>query len=364
MVLSAPERITRLIEVAAALSKTMTPEQVAEVVTTKGLAALGARGGALLRRDDEAGDYVLHASTTESRGRSSACRKRLTCRSPSAREASASGRTSACVFRPHPRTRDRGHCARVRAGRAWGPRRRVSRATVEYVSAPERAGYALERVRREGSSSQPDEGRLSGIVSHELRTPVGHPRMGADQAGMITSPRPRARSKAIERNASLQARLVDDLLDVSRIVGGKLALDVTPVRLAPIVNAAIDSVRPSLLSKGSSSARRWRRPGNRVGARIGCGSGGPVTNAIKFTTGRVHRDRAVARRADGASRVRDTAPGSPRARARIFERLGRPTGRHARLRGLGLGLRSSATSSSRTEAEPRRAATAWAAAPR
>ena len=53
MVLSAPERITRLIEVAAALSKTMTPEQVAEVVTTKGLAALGARGGALLRLDDE-----------------------------------------------------------------------------------------------------------------------------------------------------------------------------------------------------------------------------------------------------------------------------------------------------------------------
>src|SRR5580704_7708781 len=58
MVLSAPERMTRLIEVAAALSKTMTPEQVADVVTTMALAALGARAGAFLHLDDEAAAAV------------------------------------------------------------------------------------------------------------------------------------------------------------------------------------------------------------------------------------------------------------------------------------------------------------------
>src|ERR1700760_2785176 len=63
MELSARERMTRLIEVSAALAKTMTPEQVAAVVVTMGRTALGVHGIGLLRMDDEADDYVLHASS-------------------------------------------------------------------------------------------------------------------------------------------------------------------------------------------------------------------------------------------------------------------------------------------------------------
>src|SRR5579884_1750276 len=64
MELSALERMTRLLEVTAALSKTMTPDQVADVVMHMGLSVLGARSGALLTMDDERGEYVLLESDT------------------------------------------------------------------------------------------------------------------------------------------------------------------------------------------------------------------------------------------------------------------------------------------------------------
>src|SRR5262249_42705876 len=55
---------------------------------------------------------------------------------------------------------------------------------------------------------------------------------------------------AIERNATAQAQLIDDLLDVSRIVSGKLRLDVRPTRLDTVIEAAVDSLRPSATAKG------------------------------------------------------------------------------------------------------------------
>jgi signal transduction histidine kinase/CheY-like chemotaxis protein len=354
MVLSAPERITRLIEVAAALSKTMTPEQVAEVVTTKGLAALGARGGALLRVDDEVGDYVLHASADgEPR---SVVRLPTTADLPIAMcarsgRALSAGPESMCLP-----LLIRGHAIGAIA-LEFGPGGPVGaealaflEATVEQCSqALERARlYALERVRREElehSNRMKDD--FLGIVSHELRTPLsailGWARML--KRGMITSPRGRERAlEAIERNASLQARLVDDLLDVSRIVSGKLALDVTPVGLAPIVEAAIDSVRPSLMSKGLELGTRLGEERVTVlgdARRLQQVVWNLLTNAIKFTPpgGRIEivlaRDERTARIS-----VRDTGIGIPAdVLPRIFERFKQADGTATRVYGgLGLGL--------------------------
>ena len=88
-------------------------------------------------------------------------------------------------------------------------------------------------------------------VSHELRTPL------SAILGWTTLLNKRKLDKdvaargmdAIERNARAQAQLIDDLLDVSRIVSGKMRLDVKPVTLAPIVEAAVDAIKPAADAK-------------------------------------------------------------------------------------------------------------------
>ncbi|MBD0336590.1 MAG: PAS domain S-box protein [Cyanobacteria bacterium Co-bin13] len=83
------------------------------------------------------------------------------------------------------------------------------------------------------------------VVSHELRSPL-NPILGWSRL-LQTSTLDPARTKqaltTIERNAKLQAELIEDLLDVSRILRGKLSLTVIPVNLEPIIRAAIETVR-------------------------------------------------------------------------------------------------------------------------
>jgi signal transduction histidine kinase/CheY-like chemotaxis protein len=354
MVLSAPERMTRLIEVAAALSKTMTPEQVADVVTTMALAALGARAGAFLHLDDEADEYVLHEGVDG--------QPRPPRRLPLASElpivvCARTGRR----FSSGPESLSlplliRGHAIgaitlEYGSGEPLGrDARAFLEATVEQCAqALERARlYALEQVRRaelEHSNRMKDD--FLGIVSHELRTPLsailGWARML--KRGMLTSPRARERAlEAIERNAALQARLVDDLLDVSRIVSGKLALEIAPVDLAVIVEAAIDSVRPSSMTKGIEIAALLEGEDVTVlgdARRLQQVIWNLLTNAIKFTPpgGRVEVSVDRGERTVRVS-VRDNGIGIPAdVLPRVFERFKQADGTATRLYGgLGLGL--------------------------
>jgi signal transduction histidine kinase len=105
------------------------------------------------------------------------------------------------------------------------------------------------RAEAERVSRMKDE--FLATVSHELRTPL-HAILGwakllhsrnLDEASMKRA------LETIERNAKLQALIVEDLLDVSRIVSGKLRLDFQPAELAPIINAAIDIMRPAADAK-------------------------------------------------------------------------------------------------------------------
>src|SRR4029078_12209165 len=87
-------------------------------------------------------------------------------------------------------------------------------------------------------------------VSHELRT-----RLSALLGWTVT-----ARAKAppeldralgiVERNARAQARIIEDVLDISRIVSGRLRLDVGPVNVCELAQAALESVRPAAEAKG------------------------------------------------------------------------------------------------------------------
>lgn len=106
------------------------------------------------------------------------------------------------------------------------------------------------RAQAEGANRAKDE--FLAVVSHELRTPMnavyGWARML--QMGQIDSGTTPRALDAIVRNAHVQLQLIDDLLDVSRIISGKMRLDIRPVDLHRVLESALDAVRPAANAKG------------------------------------------------------------------------------------------------------------------
>ena len=103
-------------------------------------------------------------------------------------------------------------------------------------------------ARAEAASRLKDE--FLATVSHELRTPLGAVLGWARLLRTQLAPEKRERAlETIERNALLQSQLIEDLLDITRITTGKLRLEVDRVELVPIIEAAIETVRPSIEAK-------------------------------------------------------------------------------------------------------------------
>src|SRR5207253_2019619 len=150
--------------------------------------------------------------------------------------------------------------------------------------------------------------------------------------------------ETIERNARAQAQLIADLLDVSRIITGKLRLDFQPVELRRIVEAALDSVRPAADAKGirlAVSLGVLASPVLGDSDRLQQVVWNLLSNAIKFTP----REGAVEVRLaqTGASaevRVSDTGAGiRPDFLPYVFDRFRQAEGAITRTHGgLGLGL--------------------------
>ena len=109
-----------------------------------------------------------------------------------------------------------------------------------------------EMARRQAEDASRAKDEFLSTLSHELRTPlnaiVGWSSL-LRNGNVRESQRMRA-LETIERNARVQARLIEDLLDLSRIVQGKLVLSVGPVEMVRVVEAALDSVRPAAEAKG------------------------------------------------------------------------------------------------------------------
>jgi signal transduction histidine kinase len=125
-------------------------------------------------------------------------------------------------------------------------------------------------------------------VSHELRTPltaiIGWAHMLRQQG--LDEPTALRGLETIERNAKAQAQLIEDLLDVSRIVTGKLRLSIAPVDLASVVNAAVDSVQLAAESKGIRFEVALDPPARQVSgdaARLQQVVWNLLSNAVKFT---------------------------------------------------------------------------------
>lgn len=183
-------------------------------------------------------------------------------------------------------------------------------------------------------------------VSHELRTPLnailGWTHMLAK--GTLDPPMTQRAIETIERNARAQAQLVEDILDVSRIITGKLQLDVKMVDVAAIINAAIDSVQPAASSKEieievtiDPLIRHVAADANRLQQIVW----NLLSNAIKFTPagGRVW----VSLKRDGGEikiTVADNGKGiDPAFVPYIFERFRQEDASTTRTYGgLGLGL--------------------------
>jgi PAS domain S-box-containing protein len=205
---------------------------------------------------------------------------------------------------------------------------------------------AERRMRAEAEEANRTKDEFLATLSHELRTPLtamlGWTRMlRMDMLDEATAARA---LDIVERNARVQAQLIEDLLDVSRIITGKLRLDVRPIELLPVIKAAIDSVHPAANAKNIELQTA-------LDPLAGPISGDPnrlqqiiwnlLANAVKFT----NRDGQVKISLERAPShveiiVSDTGQGiTPDFLPYVFDRFRQADGSSTRLHGgLGLGL--------------------------
>lgn len=183
-------------------------------------------------------------------------------------------------------------------------------------------------------------------VSHELRTPL-NAILGWSRVLVSGTLAAEQRDKAlasVERNAVAQARLVDDLLDVSRMISGKMRIEPSLMNPADAVEAALDAVRPAALAKGVELSSEIDRSAGSVLAdsgRIQQIIWNLTGNAVKFTpkNGRV-RVRVARVDSQIETAVSDNGAGIKREfLTRLFQRFSQEDGSIRRSHGgLGLGL--------------------------
>lgn len=205
---------------------------------------------------------------------------------------------------------------------------------------PERAA----RQSAEAANRAKDE--FLAVLSHEMRTPLS-PIIAWSQLlrdGALAPEQATRALDAIYRNARIQAQLVEDLLDVSGIISGKLRIERRPLDLETVVDRALEVASTGARDKGVALVRQ--RSGGAVwiegdATRAQQIVGNLLSNAIKFTP-RGGSVEIETRRADGfvELRVRDTGQGiAPEALAHIFDRFWQADATLVRKHGgLGLGL--------------------------
>jgi signal transduction histidine kinase len=183
-------------------------------------------------------------------------------------------------------------------------------------------------------------------LSHELRTPLNSILGWAVliQQGQLPTEREKSALEAIERNARVQARLIEDLLDVSRIISGKFTVDCSEVGLKQIVESAIEVVRPAAEAK--HMRLQFEKPPEPVrvtgdAARLQQVVWNLLSNAVKFSGDhgsvlvRLEKTEQYAR----LSVVDDGIGITPEFLPYVFDRFRQADGSSTRAHGgLGLGL--------------------------
>jgi PAS domain S-box-containing protein len=280
----AASRVFRLQAVTSALAEALTRSQVAEVAVQQGVAALGGRQGVLYVLSGDEDRLVM----LEQMGLSSEAADRLmeiplTAPAPPCQAA----RTAEPVWvevdealdvAPGSRSIGAGDAgvrsllgARAMAcvpleleGRTAGvmmlcfdePRRFTEDDRFLLLTLARQCAQALDRARlyeaerkarREAQAANRAKDEFLSVVSHEIRTPL-NAMLGWAQilAGRPAGPEALQKGlSVIVRNAKAQARIIEDILDVSRIITGKLRLELRPLEVAQVVRAAVEVVRPA-----------------------------------------------------------------------------------------------------------------------
>jgi signal transduction histidine kinase/ActR/RegA family two-component response regulator len=217
----------------------------------------------------------------------------------------------------------------------------------EHVDRDRDALLASEQEsRRQAEAANRAKDLFLATLSHEMRTPLNaiagwvsillHQDAGAKrvQEGL----------KVIERNTRAQVQLIDDLLDVSRIISGKLRMNLQPCELAEVINAAVNAMRTAADSRGITlKVRVDSSAGNAVcdGVRIQQVVWNLVSNAVKFTPKGGRVDVMLSRaRSSYQIQVTDTGQGiTPDLLPYVFDRFRQADSSMRRQSsGLGLGL--------------------------
>jgi signal transduction histidine kinase/ActR/RegA family two-component response regulator len=208
---------------------------------------------------------------------------------------------------------------------------------------------ALFRDLEEQKARLADANRMKdeflATLSHELRTPLNAV-VGWSQmllGGRLDEAGTRRAIEVIDRSARAQVALINDVLDVSRIISGKLRIDARPMDVCDCLQAALDSARPAAEAKGIEVVRTVDGPAVIAGDpdRVQQIVWNLLSNAIKFTPKGGRIDVSVGRHdGDVELRVRDNGVGiAADAIPHLFERFWQadrsPGRQHA---GLGLGL--------------------------
>jgi PAS domain S-box-containing protein len=219
---------------------------------------------------------------------------------------------------------------------------KIARDISDRVRAAEEREQLLSMARE--ASRLKDE--FLATLSHELRTPLNailrYVRM--IRSGLIDAAKRERAIETIERNATSLSQIVEDILDVSRIIAGKIRLDVKPLDMADVVGAALESTRPAAEAKDISLETYFEpglEPVHGDAERLQQVVWNLVTNAVKFTNRGGRVTVRVLRTGSGIElKVSDNGAGiSPEFLPHIFERFRQGDATTTRQHGgLGLGL--------------------------
>jgi PAS domain S-box-containing protein len=229
----------------------------------------------------------------------------------------------------------------------------VIQCNIRDISERKRSQEECTRLLESAMTAQAEADRANSIkdeflalLSHELRTPLTSILGWSDllTKGKLDEQASKRALDVIARNARAQRQLIDDLLDISRIITGKLRLNVQPVELAPIIETVVDGMRPAADARSihlQASLDSLTSPVSGDPDRIQQIIWNLLTNAIKFTPQGGRVEVRLERTASHVEIViKDTGQGiDPEFLPHVFDRFRQSdsssTRRHG---GLGLGL--------------------------